>query len=243
MKKRTIPLQIVGCILVLLLSGPSFAFRSSSSQGETGQIKHNELPKGTWTLACLPAPKPAPVIDLYSVRTEAAEGLTVSRVEIRNQSDRHVGSVKLGWRLFLKDSPDTTLLKGETPFLEVSLSPRHRRSVKYPVVCFADVSKSLAKGSRLDGDFIMEVSVADIAFESESKRGQGDATRSYSVKPASFQHGEPCDTGDCTETGGCQNQSCTWNSASQCFKCINIPGFTCTVSNCGTCIESRCLSN
>lgn len=89
---------------------------------------------GNWSLACLPTVKPQPVVDAYSVTTDASKGLTITHVGVRNESRREVVAVKLGWRLFLKADPHTNLQEGETPLLGIPLSAGERRVVEFPVV-------------------------------------------------------------------------------------------------------------
>jgi hypothetical protein len=243
MKKLVLALSaaiIVG-VLTTCLAYASFSSKSSNAGGEdTGAVT---LP-GDWSLACLPTLKPQPVVDAYSVTTNASKGLTITHVGVKNQTDKNAAAIKLGWRLFLEEDPKTNLRQGVTPLLGVSLSPGERRVMEFPVVNASKVLATMLTDGKLRGKFRIEVAVTEVLFDEHAKtsnvREFAGLIRTVSWRNSPLGVEEVTSYADPTSVGeACQDQVCTWAQA-QCYQCTAEAGFGCTVNNCNSCTETRC---
>lgn len=158
------PIVVLSAMLIgaVLATGVAYTSLRADSLGESkGAVT---LP-GDWTLACLPTLKPQPLVDAYSVTTNALKGLTITQVGVKNLSAKNAIGIKLGWRLFLEGDPQTSLKQGITPLLGVPLSPGERRVVEFPVVKAANVLATITNNGSLRGKFRIEVAVVDVLFE------------------------------------------------------------------------------
>jgi len=189
MKKKVSVIATVTLFLSLamVVTGIILAKTSKISVSEAGKeyiasyVGTGEAPPfGAWSLICGPSLERQPIVDAYSVTSERGDKIT--KVDLRNRSDKAVIAVKLGWRLFYYDSPKNTLMSGESPFLGVSLNVKERRVVEFPLVSFAKVSKSLLKNGRVDGDFKIEVVVTNVLFgDNEEQTSQSSWRKSLLV--------------------------------------------------------------
>jgi hypothetical protein len=157
------PIVVLSAMLIgaVLATGVAYTSLRADSLGESkGAVT---LP-GDWSLACLPTLKPQPLVDAYSVTTNALKGLTITQVGVKNLSAKNAIGIKLGWRLFLEGDPQTSLKQGITPLLGVPLSPGERRVVEFPVVKAANVLATVTNNGSLRGKFRIEVAVVDVLF-------------------------------------------------------------------------------
>jgi hypothetical protein len=185
MKKKVSVIATVTLFLSLamIVTGIILAKTSKTNVSEAGKeyiasyVGTGETPPfGAWSLICAPSLERQPIVDAYAVTSERANKIT--KVALRNRSDKSVIAVKLGWRLFHYDSPKNTLMSGESPFLGVPLNVKERRVVEFPLVSFAKVSKSLLKNGRVDGDFKIEVVVTNVLIGDNEENTSQSSWRS-----------------------------------------------------------------
>lgn len=238
------PIVILSAMLIgaVLATGVAYtSLRADSLDKTKGAVA---LP-GDWSLACLPTLKPQPLVDVYSVTTNALKGLTITQVGVKNLSAKNAIGIKLGWRLFLEGDPQTSLKQGITPLLGVPLSPGERRVVEFPVVKAANVLATISNDGSLRGQFRIEVAVVDVVFE-ENAKGQTAREHASFIKAVSWEN-PVMSAVEVTSyqdpiiiEGACQDQTCKWGGASGCYVCQAGPGFGCSISVCTSCTESRC---
>lgn len=257
MKKKVPAIATITLFLSLatIATGMILARASKTNASEIGKeytatyVGTGEVPPpGAWSLICAPSLERQPIVDAYSVTSE--RGDKVTKVTLRNRSDKAVIAVKLGWRLFHYSSPKNTLMSGESPLLGVPLGVKERRVVEFPLVSFAKISKSLMKNGRVDGDFKIEVIVTDVIFEDSGEKTSKSGWRNSLL--ASFL---PSATGSGAKRPivevvsyaappideGCQNQECKYVEG--CYQCQALNGTTCNpkgTGGCQSCEESAC---
>ena len=90
MNAHTISKRLTILLIVLSIAG--------TIRGSHQQSNATSLPPGNWTLSCGPSRTRGEVVDLYSVGTDAAKGLTVTEVALENRSNQDVVAVKIGWK-------------------------------------------------------------------------------------------------------------------------------------------------
>ncbi len=236
-------LSLATIVTVTLLSRTKGT--SASEKGKHSTYSGESPPYGAWSLICAPSLERQTIVDAYSVTSERGDKIT--KVALRNRSDKAVIAVKLGWRLFNYDSPKNTLMSGESPFLGVPLNVKERRVVEFPLVSFAKVSKSLLKNGRIDGDFKIEVVVTNVLFgDNEEKTSQSSWRSSLlaSFLPSATRNGakeplvEVVSYAAPPLAEGCQNQECHWNGS--CYSCKDLSGTGCSTSGCESCTETAC---
>jgi hypothetical protein len=197
-----------------------------------GQTARPQLPKGKWMFTAGPqvgiAYKSVPV-DVYKVKTNAAEGLTVGSVSLHNRSLQDVKEVKLHW--YLKEKSQTNILaKGDTGFFDVTLPAGGRLPIDYPLVSFENLSKTLVKDGVLSGDYRIEVVVSALTFADGSKWSLSNP------RPVKFAHAVSL-----ALDPGCQNQNCAWNGEAGSYVCVGSDGSFCSVGGQGSqCTAERC---
>lgn len=240
---RVLALWAIALTLIVTLASSTNTTRQALAENDRSTVQ--DLPPGQWTLGIQPAKKRGRVVDLSSVASSLSEGLGVTDFTVENRSKQGVAGVKIGWRLFETSARETTLLKGETPrFLAVSLTAGKRRIVKYPVVSFGGIYRSLLNGKReLDGNYRIELWVSDVRFIDET-RGQG-TTASLDVKKAHASidfvvvKTEPAPPLIDDELG-CPDQACVYDYNQQCYRCTYESGGTCGFRDCRNCANGRC---
>ena len=114
-------------VLALLLLAASCvaasAFGPAATNMQGAQVK---FPPGRWTikypvisgLGLADAP-----LKITSITGDVRNGVTITSVRLKNNSDKAVAAVKLSWYLFREQNPKNILRKGETPTLGVSGLP------------------------------------------------------------------------------------------------------------------------
>lgn len=239
--------------LAMIVTGLILAKTSKTNVSEAGKeyiasyVGTGEAPPfGAWSLICAPSLERQPIVDAYSVTSERGDKIT--KVALRNRSDKVVIAVKLGWRLFYYDSPKNTLMSGESPLLGVPLNVKEWRVVEFPLVSFAKISKSLLKNGRIDGDFKIEVVVTEVLFgDNEEKTSQSSWRNSLlaSFLPSTTKSGIK---GPIVEVmsytappivEACQDQECKFKNA--CYKCEELSGTSCSPNGCESCTETACI--
>jgi hypothetical protein len=199
-----------------------------------GQGARSKLPKGNWTFSAGPQVgvgyRSMP-IDVFRVKTKAAQGLTVESVSLFNRSFQDVKEVKLHWYLKEK-SQKQTLAEGDTAFFDVALPAGDRLVIDYPVVSFDRLYQPLMRGGVLSGEYRIEVVVNAITFVDGSKwtpRNPGEVKLAHAVSRR--------------VDGGCQNSGCFWSGPSESYFCGSNDGSSCLAGGHGDgvfCMETRC---
>ena len=225
---RSVRVIAFGAVLVAL-TGVGLISRG---QGQAGQGARPQLPKGAWTLQAGPQAGTKYVtlpVDVFKVKTNAAQGLTVGSVSLFNRSLQDVKEVKLHW--YLKEKSQKTILaEGDTDFFNVTLPSNSRVAIDYPIVSFDKLSKSLTNDGVLTGNYRIEVVVADLNFTDGSKWNFKTSA------PVKLNHAL-----NLTFDPGCQNQGCTWNGVTSSYICTGSEGSFCSVGSQGqSCTEERC---
>jgi len=237
------PIVIFSAMLIAAVLATCLAFTSLRADS-LGESSAAVAPPGDWSLVCLPTLRPQPLVDVYSVTTNALKGLTITQVGVTNRSSKNAIGVKLGWRLFLEGDPQTSLKQGITPLLGVPLSPGERRVVEFPVVKAASVLAAISNDGSLRGQFRIEVAIVDVLFEENAKR---PTSREHASLFKAVSWGNPVVLAVEVESyvdptrmeGACQDQVCKWEVAG-CYKCSEGAGFGCSPSGCNSCTETRC---
>lgn len=147
----------------------------SGSLATNGQQKRSLLPTGNWTLSAGPysgSGHESVPVDVFSVTTDAAGGLTVTSVSLFNRSSRDVSAVKLHW--YLKEEEQSqALLEGDTQLIDIDVPAGKEQVLSFPVVSFARVSKSLLRGGKLTGNYRLEIAVSEVNYADASARSVG----------------------------------------------------------------------
>lgn len=228
---------------------------------KTNNTEHIRI--GNWTLSVTPQMRLQSTVDLYSVTTDATKGLGVTKVGLRNLSDKNIAAVKVGWRLFINDQPENSLLRGETPLLGASLAPGEWRVIHYPVVNFVESVTPLMSENRVNGNYRIELFVTEAASSAEVTKS---VNSQHGTLPFIKVSSEP---DDATATqcrlrarqaantqeeqrgfsfikasmwsapaAQCQDQICVWNR--DCFICNGGVKMGCRVDSCMSCTNTRC---
>jgi len=127
------------------------------------------LPSGNWTLTHTPYSRPGyetmPIL-VTGVKGDAAKGLAISVVCLKNQTPKPIESYKVTWYLYEKELPDRILQRGETPLVyPANLGANQQRVVDIPVVSFINICNPLLKDGSLTGNFAIDVAVLEVRFE------------------------------------------------------------------------------
>jgi hypothetical protein len=106
---------------------------------------------------------------------------------LRNRSQKLVTAVQLRWILVRNQdrsliaqkgySPDTVLLEGHTPPIELSIPKDSLRRTDFSIISFAEVTKDLAREGILTGDYFLFVGVYEVRFEDGSVWNAGPVVR------------------------------------------------------------------
>lgn len=218
-------------VRVMLIGGALVAVAGVGliSRGQTARPK---LPQGNWTFAAGPQAgvghRLVPV-DVFKVRTNSSQGLTVGSVSLFNRGEQDVKEVKLHWYLKEK-SQKQTLAEGDTDFFDVTLPAGGRLAIDYPIVSFEKLSKKLTNGGILSGDYRIEVVVAALSFADGSKWTLSNPGPIRLAHALSF-----------VPPSGCQDQGCVFNGTSGSYVCGPNTGTYCSVTDQGqSCTETRC---
>lgn len=215
------------------------------------QVSRSEKadPPGNWVLGCGPTATPGPVVDLYMVGTDSSNGVKVTDVWLKNRSHQDVAAVKIGWKLYERSNPSTTLISGETPqFLGVALASGEKRVITFPVVSFARIHGPLLRDGKVEGNFRIELWVSDVQFDNGFL--QSRKSSSSIMRKAGWSTGRPTDVlkvtsklappDDDDDGAACQNQECGWANRQNCYTCFTNTGSTCSWSSCNYCKSGRC---
>lgn len=226
---RLVRVIAFGAVLVALTG---VGLISRGQVGRTGQGAHVQLPKGNWTFSAVPQVGTKYItlpVDVFKVKTNAAQGLTIESVSLFNRSLQNVKEVRLHW--YLKEKSQKNILaEGDTDFFNVTLPAGGRVAIDYPIVSFDKLSRNFTKDGALTGDFRIEVVVADLNFTNGSKwnfktSGPVKLNHALSILP------DP----------GCQGQGCVWNGAEGSYACGALEGSFCSVTGQGqSCTVERC---
>jgi hypothetical protein len=117
----------------------------------------------------------------------AHRGIRFGCGELKNRSEKVVAAVQL--RLILirtQDlsvvrqkgySPETVLAEAHTPPIEVSIPKESERRTDFSIIRFAEVTKDLATGGILTGDYFLFVGVYEVLFADGSVWNAGPAVK------------------------------------------------------------------
>lgn len=151
----------IGIVLTFALT---FSTKNTQAQNSTN------LPLGKWTLTAGPYFGPSfnsrPAM-VSSVTTNRLQRITVTSVQVVNNSSLPISAVKFTW--MLTDDPECqrVLLFGTTQLIPTpEIKSGGYAEIDFPVVSFLDQAHKLTqKGKgKLEGDFRISVAVTEIAF-------------------------------------------------------------------------------
>ena len=242
---KRLPTLIFTIAVLLVTLGRSVVAEQQPLPPSVNESTANSLPPGNWSLGYRVSAERSAVVDLFSISSNAAKGLTVTSFSVQNRSNKNVVAVKVSWILYDKSTPETILLQGETPqFLRVALAPKEKRSVIFPAVSFAQVYHPLLRGGSVEGDLKIELIVSDVLFE-PNVGGQGFSfvkTRwvpdlKLNVLEVPNAPVPPPDDGD---ELGCPERECKWSKPENCYTCELQSGSTCAWRKCSECASGRC---
>jgi hypothetical protein len=243
--KRLPTLISIFAVLLVTLGISVFAEQNFLPQHSVKEDIANSLPPGKWSLGYRVSTERGAVVDLFSVSSDAAKGLTVTSFSVQNRSNRNVVAVKVSWVLYEKSKPQTILLQGEMPqFLRVALAPKEKRSVTFPVVSFAQIYHPLLRGGSVEGNLKIELTVSDVLFEPNV----GDQGFSF-VKTRWVPNlklnvlevpNAPVPPPDDGGELGCPERECEWSKQDNCYRCELRGGSTCAWRKCSECASGRC---
>ncbi len=243
MRKTT---RILG--ITLLLAATLLTFVRSDNFAGSKASTQKEFPPGRWGFSAHPymgeGYESRPVV-VTSVKTELKD-LSVTAVRVRNISSKSVVAVKFGWYLLNESDRRFVLQEGASQVIsmEDGLVVGEGKTLQLPIVSFGQVSKTLIRGGRLEGDYRLEIAVTEILFEDLSTwtigqkvAVQKQASNTLIVK-ASFRVGTvPLTVTPIKAAPICPKQKC---------KLVEGPpdGYTCVSSEfeeyCTNCITSCC---
>lgn len=249
----------------LIVCGISLLPSEVSYAQDQAKIR-TELPEGKWTFSSRPVEQSQSDVEVYSVTSEADKGLAITKVGVRNRSDKVVGSLKIGWRLLDVSKKPSVLASEETPFLDITIAPGEWRVIDYPFGTFVNMSKSMLRDGKLSGDFRLEVLVTQVTYaDTVNYVGLSSRTKPLLVssqrdldtpRRCEVQSNESATQHDgvifvnasfkgnlVTSPPFCQNQDCAWNGQSgkaACFMCQGANFFGCQVTSCASCTSTRC---
>ena len=139
-------------------------------------------PQGTWTVSLLldlqqsdNANVPVLVAGAGTIQGPAhRRGLRLGCGVLKNRSQKQVTSVRLRWILARSEdraaiaqqsyTPDTVLLEGHTPAIELSIQKESFRRTDFSIINFAAVTEQLSKDGILSGDYLLIVGVYEVVF-------------------------------------------------------------------------------
>ncbi|HMV99632.1 MAG TPA: hypothetical protein PL157_11820 [Acidobacteriota bacterium] len=154
----------VVCIMVGIALSLVLAFSNNTTQAQSGA----KLPTGKWTLSCEPYfgtgynSRPAMV---SSVKTDMKQGLTVTRVQILNNSSLAITGVKFTWFVTNDTENKKVVLFGTTQLVPVPETKAGTYSlVNFPIVTFANEAHKLVQKGQLEGNFTISVAVTEVVF-------------------------------------------------------------------------------
>lgn len=171
-------------------------------------------------------------VRVLSVTSKAKQGVT--RVGVKNNSEKRVTAVKLNWFLSSEHNLGVVLQRGETPLVAPpnGLQPGEKREVSFPVVDFEKVYKPLLRGDSVSGQFRVQIAVSEILYEDGTTWRWTPPRDVAPVPPPEYAHAQVKPT--------CANQTCKYNGSV--YQCMDGTGELCT--NEGTsCTSSACGNN
>ena len=152
-------------------------------------------PQGTWTASPLPDLRQAddpqvPVVVAMAGSIQGSanrRGMRLGCGILRNRSQIPVTAVQLRWILVRNQgpsvisqkgyTPDTVLLEGHTPPIELSIPKESLRRTDFSIISFAAVTKDLANDGILTGDYFLLIGVYEVLFEDGSVWNAGSVVR------------------------------------------------------------------
>jgi hypothetical protein len=154
-----------------------------SNQGQAGKVKKEvftdedlkvEKVEGKWMLGTVVDIKQAfdpsvPVVVAY-INTFYGQGQHLRRVKIaeakiENRSQKVLESVQLRWTIANNDEPDTILLEGVMPLIEVRIEPfSPPQLVNSPPIYFNKIVRPLLKGGELNTHVLLTVGIEEARF-------------------------------------------------------------------------------
>jgi len=157
-------------IAFFLVTLITLSFVGDTSQGQT-QSNADKLPDGDWTFSVNPYMGPG-----YAARPVVVTGTvsdltgTATSVMLMNNSSKTVSAVKLEWYLATEQDRGAILQQGQTPLIAPSgsIPPDKYRQIYYPIVNFYKLSRPLVKKNTLEGDFRLDIAVAEVQYEDGS---------------------------------------------------------------------------
>lgn len=170
MKPLVKPLFVATLVIALLSVG---ILTTASSKHFLQDDGH--LPGGNWSFSAHPYMGPdlddRPVI-VSSIVITADKGLQLTKVAIKNRAPKPVAAIKLAWSLSYEHSRDFVLQNGTTNwiYLPKSIPPGQTKVLRFrvPPLSFASISKPLARGDYLEGDFYLAIAVGAVRYEDGS---------------------------------------------------------------------------
>ena len=150
-------------------------------------------PQGDWSVSLLPDPKqsedanvPVAVVGAGAIQGPAnRRGLRLGCGVLKNRSKKQVTAIRLRWILARGQdraaiarqgyTPDTVLLDGHTPAIELSIQKEGFRRTDFSIINFAAATERLSKEGMLSGDYLFIVGVYEVVFADGSAWNAGTA--------------------------------------------------------------------
>lgn len=173
--KRAVSLTALTVVLVSLTVAAT-TFEDKSFSG-TKAAEQSRLPSSKWRFSAHPFSGPGyesrPVV-VSSVRTDLKD-FEVTAARVRNISSKPVVAVKLEWSLYNARGGYRLVRRGETPMIGIDggLPTGESKILSYPIFSFTKVSAELLREASLEGDFRLDVAVAEITFRDGSTWAAG----------------------------------------------------------------------
>jgi len=152
-------------------------------------------PQGSWRASLSLEPQQAdyPLVPVVVVGVGAIQGpadrrgMRLGCGVLRNRSQKSVTAVQLRWILVRNQdhsaigqrgyTPDTVLLEGHTPTVELNIPKESLRRTDFSIISFAAVTLGLTKDGILSGDYFLFVGVHEVRFEDGSVWNGGSVVR------------------------------------------------------------------
>lgn len=144
-------------------------------------------PEGNWSADVIPdtwqardAQIPVVVAMAGSIQGRIGHrGVRLGCGLLKNRSLNPVAAVQLRWIIARRQdratiaqqgyTPNTTLLSGHTPYIELQIPKENMRRTDFAIINFAEIVQPLLKGESLNGEYVIYVGVDEVRFEDGSQ--------------------------------------------------------------------------
>ncbi|MCM3902847.1 MAG: hypothetical protein ND866_14170 [Pyrinomonadaceae bacterium] len=146
-----------------------------------------EGPEGNWSADVIPdtwqardAQIPVVVAMAGSIQGRIGHrGVRLGCGLLKNRTLNPVAAVQLRWIIARRQdratiaqqgfTPNTALLSGHTPYIELQIPKENMRRTDFAVINFVEIVRPLLRGGSLNGEYVIYVGVDEVRFEDGSQ--------------------------------------------------------------------------